>query len=48
MEFRHLLVRNEDRIRRITLNRPERLNALNVRIGVELLHAFEDADRHTA
>jgi 2-(1,2-epoxy-1,2-dihydrophenyl)acetyl-CoA isomerase len=45
MEFRHLLVRNNDRIRRITLNRPERLNALNVRIGVELLQALEDADR---
>ena len=45
MEFRHLLVRNADRIRRITLNRPERLNALNVRIGVELLQALDDADR---
>src|SRR5579863_5866923 len=45
MEFRHLLVRNDGRIRRITLNRPERLNVLNVRIGVELLQALEDADR---
>ncbi len=45
MEFRHLLVRDADRIRRIILNRPERLNALNVRIGVELLQALEEADR---
>ena len=45
MEFRHLLVRDADRIRRIILNRPERLNALNVRIGVELLQALEDVDR---
>lgn len=45
MEFRHLLVRNDERIRRVILNRPERLNALNVRIGVELLQALEDADR---
>jgi len=42
MGFRHLLVRDADRIRRIILNRPERLNALNVRIGVELLQALED------
>jgi 2-(1,2-epoxy-1,2-dihydrophenyl)acetyl-CoA isomerase len=45
MEFRHLLICDADRIRRITLNRPERLNALNVRIGVELLQALEAADR---
>jgi len=42
MEFRHLLVRDADRIRRIILNRPERLNALNVSIGVELLQALEE------
>jgi enoyl-CoA hydratase/carnithine racemase len=45
MEFRHLLVRDADRIRRIILNRPERLNALNVSIGVELLQALEEVDR---
>src|SRR6266446_10464623 len=45
MEFRYLLVQQENQICRVTLNRPERLNALNVRIGVELLQALEDCDR---
>jgi enoyl-CoA hydratase/carnithine racemase len=47
MEFRHLLVSRETNICRITLNRPERLNALNFRIGVELLQALDDFDRDT-
>jgi 2-(1,2-epoxy-1,2-dihydrophenyl)acetyl-CoA isomerase len=45
MEYRHLLVQRETAICRLTLNRPERLNALNVRIGVELLDALEQCDR---
>jgi enoyl-CoA hydratase/carnithine racemase len=45
MEFRYLLVQQENQICRVTLNRPERLNALNVRIGVELLQALKDCDR---
>jgi enoyl-CoA hydratase/carnithine racemase len=45
MEYRCLLVHREARICRLTLNRPERLNALNVRMGVELLQALDDADR---
>lgn len=45
MEFRYLLVHQHEGICRLTLNRPERLNALNVRIGVELLQALEDCDR---
>jgi len=45
MEFRYLLVQHQDGIARLTLNRPERLNALNVRIGVELLQALEECDR---
>jgi 2-(1,2-epoxy-1,2-dihydrophenyl)acetyl-CoA isomerase len=45
MEFRHLLAQTDGPICRLTLNRPERLNALNVRIGVELLDALEDCDR---
>ena len=45
MEFRYLLVQQEAGICRLTLNRPERLNALNVRVGVELLQALEDCDR---
>ncbi|MBV8054499.1 MAG: enoyl-CoA hydratase, partial [Deltaproteobacteria bacterium] len=45
MEYRYLLVQRETAICRLTLNRPERLNALNVRIGVELLDALEECDR---
>jgi 2-(1,2-epoxy-1,2-dihydrophenyl)acetyl-CoA isomerase len=44
MEYRFLLVQREAGICRLTLNRPERLNALNVRIGVELLDALEACD----
>ncbi|MGO9265743.1 MAG: enoyl-CoA hydratase/isomerase family protein [Candidatus Binataceae bacterium] len=45
MEYRHLLVDREGHIGRLTLNRPERLNALNFRIGVELLDALDECDR---
>jgi 2-(1,2-epoxy-1,2-dihydrophenyl)acetyl-CoA isomerase len=44
MEYRHLLIDTDNGICRLTLNRPERLNALNVRLGVELLTALEDCD----
>jgi enoyl-CoA hydratase/carnithine racemase len=46
MDFRYLLVQQDASICRLILNRPERLNALNVRIGVELLQALEDCDRN--
>jgi 2-(1,2-epoxy-1,2-dihydrophenyl)acetyl-CoA isomerase len=45
MEYQHLLTNFENGVCRLTLNRPERLNALNVRIGVELLDALEVCDR---
>ena len=45
MEWRYLAVRREEGICRVILNRPERLNALNVRMGVELLQVFDDCDR---
>ena len=45
MEYRYLLVQRQAAICRLTLNRPERLNALNVRVGVELLDALEECDR---
>jgi 2-(1,2-epoxy-1,2-dihydrophenyl)acetyl-CoA isomerase len=45
MEYQHLLSSSDNGVRRLTLNRPERLNALNVRIGVELLDALDDSDR---
>jgi 2-(1,2-epoxy-1,2-dihydrophenyl)acetyl-CoA isomerase len=44
-DYRYLLVQSDGPVRRLTLNRPDRLNALNVRIGVELLQALEDCDR---
>ena len=45
MEFRCIEVTRQNAIARVTLNRPDRLNALNVRMGVELLQALEDLDR---
>jgi 2-(1,2-epoxy-1,2-dihydrophenyl)acetyl-CoA isomerase len=45
MEYRYLIAQRDNGICRLTLNRPERLNALNVRIGVELLNAIQDCDR---
>ncbi|MBV8773149.1 MAG: enoyl-CoA hydratase/isomerase family protein [Deltaproteobacteria bacterium] len=45
MQYRYLLSQCDNRVCRLILNRPERLNALNVRIGVELLHALEECDR---
>jgi 2-(1,2-epoxy-1,2-dihydrophenyl)acetyl-CoA isomerase len=44
MSFRYLQTHQADGICRLTLNRPERLNALNVRVGVELLQALEECD----
>jgi len=44
MDYRHLLIEHRAGITRLTLNRPDRLNALNIRIGVELLQALEDCD----
>jgi len=35
-------------VAKITMNRPERLNALNVQIGVEMLDALEDAEHEEA
>jgi 2-(1,2-epoxy-1,2-dihydrophenyl)acetyl-CoA isomerase len=45
MEFRCIEVMRQGATCRLTLNRPERLNALNVRMGVELLQALDDGDR---
>jgi 2-(1,2-epoxy-1,2-dihydrophenyl)acetyl-CoA isomerase len=41
MDYECLLFRTDGAIATITLNRPDRLNALNVRIGVELLDALD-------
>jgi 2-(1,2-epoxy-1,2-dihydrophenyl)acetyl-CoA isomerase len=47
MEYRYLILQREEAICRLILNRPERLNALNVRIGVELLDALEHCDHES-
>lgn len=39
MQYEHIRLESADGITTVTLNRPEQLNALNVRLGVELLDA---------
>jgi enoyl-CoA hydratase/carnithine racemase len=34
----------KDRVLRVTLNRPEKRNALNIQLCKDLIHAFEDGD----
>ena len=43
MAFATLLVEDRGAVRRITLNRPDKLNALNRQTLSELLEAFEAA-----
>ena len=43
--YRHLQVATTDGCCRITLDRPDRLNALNIRIGIELLDALDHVER---
>ena len=45
MDYRHLEVATAGGVRTLTMNRPEKLNALNIRIGIELLDALEVCDR---
>lgn len=44
MEYQHVIYEKADGVAKIVMNRPERLNALNVRIGVEILDALDDAE----
>jgi len=48
MEYQTLLYEAADRIARITLNRPDRLNAIGVRTGRELREAVERANADDA
>ena len=45
MEFRSLTLRREDRVGIITLNRPERLNAIDRTMPAEIREAVEQANR---
>jgi enoyl-CoA hydratase/carnithine racemase len=45
MDYQHLILKRDDRIARITLNRPERLNAMNARLRTEVAEAMEECDR---
>ena len=42
MPYENLLVEKKDRIGRITINRPKKLNALNIETVVELSRAFAE------
>ena len=42
MAFECIEVTREDRIARVVINRPKKLNALNIQTVVELIEAFED------
>src|SRR5688572_15385933 len=44
MTYEHILVDNEDGVAIITMNRPEKLNAMNRKLGDELHHAVKAAD----
>ena len=44
MDYRNILVKTEDRVALITLNRPQALNALNGALLEELVHALEAVD----
>jgi enoyl-CoA hydratase/carnithine racemase len=43
-QYQHLLIDNQPGVRVITLNRPEKMNAYNRRMGMEIRHAIGSAD----
>jgi 2-(1,2-epoxy-1,2-dihydrophenyl)acetyl-CoA isomerase len=45
MSHRHLEVATVEGVRTLTMNRPAKLNALNIRLGIELLDALVECDR---
>jgi enoyl-CoA hydratase/carnithine racemase len=48
MEYQHVLLEIDDPVATITLNRPEKLNALTLRTTDELRHALIEADGNEA
>lgn len=45
MEYQAIILEKKDRIATITLNRPDKLNALNPQMMVELIDAFHDVNQ---
>ena len=48
MDYEHILVEVEDGVSIITLNRPEKMNAMNRKLGEELYHAVKQAEADDA
>jgi len=48
MDYQHVLLEIDDPVATITLNRPDKLNALTLRTTDELRHALIEADRNEA
>jgi enoyl-CoA hydratase/carnithine racemase len=48
MTYEHILVDVEDGVAVLTMNRPEKLNAMNHKLGEELHHAVKQADADDA
>jgi len=44
MTYEHILVEVEDGVAILTMNRPEKMNAMNRKLGEELHHAVREAD----
>lgn len=44
MDHQMILLEKHDKIAKVTLNRPDRLNAINVQMGVEFLAAIEELE----
>lgn len=45
MQYRHIIYEKQDKIAKITLNRPEVLNAMDSRMVLEISHALQNADK---
>jgi 2-(1,2-epoxy-1,2-dihydrophenyl)acetyl-CoA isomerase len=45
MPYETVLIADQDRVRTISLNRPEKLNAMTVQLAEDMIAAIEEADR---